>query len=414
MDRRVKPFKVVKNLHDPLLEERVLILAPFGRDAETAVSVLSNEGIHAEACSDFPKLTERLSHGAGVLLLTEEVLSSPDILPFVKVLYHQPPWSDLPIIVLTSGGEVTQATLRNLEIFGPSGNVTLVERPSRIITLISTVRVALRNRRRQYEVRRLIQDLKEVQDQLEQRVIERTKGLSQSNLELRRSNQELETFAYVASHDLQDPLRMIGSYTQLLEIHLSSNSDPEVQEFMPYIQNGVKRMQNLIDDLLAFSRIRSQTVTPVEFQVDEVIETVKSNLRTSIQESGAIVSKDFLPTVRADKSQISQLFQNLINNALKFRRAESPKIHISCVEQDGFWIFSVQDNGIGIDPIYFDKIFTIFQRLHTQTQIPGTGMGLAICKKVVENHSGRIWLHSELGKGSTFNFSIPVMESEMK
>jgi PAS domain S-box-containing protein len=229
--------------------------------------------------------------------------------------------------------------------------------------------------------------------------------------ELARSNTELQQFAYVASHDLQEPLRMIGSYTQLLERRYGDKLDQDAREFMDFIVDGATRMKQLIEDLLAYSRVgtRGKELRPVQTQ--GVLDRALVNLRAAIEQSSAAVTHDRLPEVNADDTQLAQLLQNLIANAIKFgKRDEAPRIHIGVEDAGGEWNFSVADNGIGIEPQYFERIFLVFQRLHTQDEYPGTGIGLAICKKVVERHGGRIWLESALGKGSTFRFTLPKIQ----
>ena len=232
-------------------------------------------------------------------------------------------------------------------------------------------------------------------------------ALKQYSAELARSNADLQQFAYVASHDLQEPLRMVASYTQLLARRYKGKLDADADDFIGYAVDGAHRMKNLINDLLAYSRVGTRGKEFAFTNCEAVLQEVLANLQTAIEESSAAVTYDPLPEVWADASQLVQVFQNLIGNALKFRGRQPPRVHISSESQDGHWRFVVRDNGIGIEPQYLERIFVIFQRLHTHAAYPGAGMGLAIAKKIVERHSGRIWVESKRGEGSTFYFTIP-------
>jgi PAS domain S-box-containing protein len=227
--------------------------------------------------------------------------------------------------------------------------------------------------------------------------------------ELERSNKALAEFAYVASHDLQEPLRMVSSYTQLLAKRYQGKLDQDADEFIAYAVEGATRMQELIHDLLEYSRVDIRQ-TPFEIlAVSSAFLKAMANLQSSIQTSGAVVTSDPLPTVKGDPGQLTQLFQNLIGNAIKFRGTECPRIHVAAGRQGDNWIVSVSDNGLGIEPEYAERIFEVFQRLHVREDYPGTGIGLAICRKVVQRHGGRIWVDSRPGPGSTFTFTLPAI-----
>jgi PAS domain S-box-containing protein len=236
--------------------------------------------------------------------------------------------------------------------------------------------------------------------------------LKKTLADLERSNKELEQFAYVASHDLQEPLRMVSSYTQLLERRYKDKLDADAKEFIAYAVDGATRMQRLIQDLLAYSRVSSKGKPLNPTDCNAVLGQVRINLSVAIEESNARVTHDELPIVMADETQLVQVFQNLIGNAIKFCSEEPPRIHVSAEKNEKEWIFSVRDNGKGIDPQYHERIFVIFQRLQGKGEYPGTGIGLAICKRIIERHGGRIWVESEYGKGSTFYFTIPVRGGE--
>jgi PAS domain S-box-containing protein len=228
---------------------------------------------------------------------------------------------------------------------------------------------------------------------------------------LRRSNEDLERFAYVASHDLKEPLRMVTSFSQMLEQRYKGRLDPDADEFISYIVDGGKKMNALINDLLEFSRITSRGKPFVSTDMNAVLDEVLKSLSIMIQENNATVDVGVLPVVSVDGSQMALVFQNLITNAIKFHDAHTPIVSIDAAREGNEWVFSVRDNGIGIDPEYHEKIFEIFKRLQSKDQYPGTGIGLAICKRVIDRHNGRIWVESEIGQGSTFYFSIPVDQS---
>jgi signal transduction histidine kinase len=243
--------------------------------------------------------------------------------------------------------------------------------------------------------------------------IERTRAeeqLRQTTANLQRSNTDLQQFAYVASHDLTEPLRMVASYLQLLADRYGQKLEPQAKEFIGYAVDGAKRMQALIQDLLAYSRVdlRGRSLQPTD--AEQVFQAAVFNLKVALEESGAAITHEPLPRVLSDSVQLTQVFQNLLGNAIKFRGAEPPRIHVRAEQRDNEWVFSVRDNGIGIDPKDFERLFIIFQRLHTRQEYEGTGMGLAICKKILERHGGRIWVESAPGKGTTFWFTLPVMK----
>jgi PAS domain S-box-containing protein len=226
--------------------------------------------------------------------------------------------------------------------------------------------------------------------------------------DLERSNKELEQFAYIASHDLQEPLRQVRAFVQLLRDRHADKFDGQAEKFFQFVHEGAARMSDLVQGLLAYSRVGAKDAAKQPIPCQKVLDTALANLQAGIAESRATVTHDDLPTVQAEPTQLTQLFQNLIGNAVKFRRdGEAPRIHVGCRRDDGHWLFRVQDNGIGIDPEFHEKVFLIFQRLHGREKYPGTGIGLAICKKIVEQHGGRIWIDSKVGEGSTFCFTLP-------
>ncbi len=304
---------------------------------------------------------------------------------------------------------------------------------STIITLANQTAVAIENARLFWQLEGTLEALSKAHNELERRVQERTADLAKANealkeenlerlraeeaikryaKELERSNKELQQFAYVASHDLQEPLRMVGSFLQLLERRYGPQLDSDAKEFIYYAVDGAIRMQTLINDLLEYSRVGTRGKPFEEINLNEIIAHVKSNLDVAIKENNAVIKVKRLPKIYGDGTQLTQVFQNLIGNAIKFHADKSPEINISSIRKNGDYEILVQDNGIGIDPQYKEKIFLIFQRLHTREEYPGTGIGLAICKRIVERHGGMIWVESQAGEGATFHFSIPAKKRE--
>jgi PAS domain S-box-containing protein len=252
------------------------------------------------------------------------------------------------------------------------------------------------------EIKKAEEQLKSFSNELEIKV----KELDNAIIDLKRSNQELEQFAYVASHDLQEPLRMVSSYTQLLERRYKDLLDQDAKDFIFFAVDGANRMQHLINDLLDYSRVTTRGKPFVKVDLSTVLGHAINNLQKKIQETGALIVNEDLPFVYGDEVQLVRVFQNLLDNAIKFRGTVPPRISISSKTVDDKVQISISDNGIGIDKIYTDRVFTIFQRLHNKIEYPGTGIGLAICKRTIERHGGKIWFESEPGKGTTFIFTL--------
>ena len=226
---------------------------------------------------------------------------------------------------------------------------------------------------------------------------------------LTESNMALEQFAYVASHDLQEPLRTVGAYAQLLARDYKDKLDDAARGFLGLIVNGAQRMSALVENLLTFARVQTEIDRPSSYSLDQDLETALTQLRQLIDETQAVVTHDPLPTMQADQGQMVRLFQNLVGNALKYRKADTPPaIHVSAEQKNSAWVITVQDNGIGFDPKYAKDIFSPFKRLHGQQEYSGTGIGLAICLRIVERHGGHIWADSKPGQGASFHFALPV------
>lgn len=248
-------------------------------------------------------------------------------------------------------------------------------------------------------------------EQLQREIEERRRieeRLEHTIKELEQSNAGLEQFAYTASHDLKEPLRVIEGFLKILERRYRNKLDQEAREFISFALEGAGRMDMLISDLLEYSRVGSQRKPFKPTDTEAVLNRARANLKVAVEESGAVITHTGLPEVMADELQLVQLFQNLLSNAIKFRSREPLRVHVAAEKHEEEWVFSVRDNGIGIPPEQTERIFKIFQRLHSRGEYAGTGIGLAICKRIVENHGGRIWVKSEEGKGATFFFTIPV------
>jgi PAS domain S-box-containing protein len=463
-----------------------------------------------------------IATGAAVAVIAEEALSSESINTLAAGLRGQPPWSDLPIIVLSSTGESSATSDSWLGLLRPLGNVTVIERPVRPATLISVIRSALRSRQRQYDLERVVTELQVAQDRLrtiiesatdyaiinfdlegritywnsgaerllgytEEQILGKpfdcvfsgedrhagvpareieqalqtghgtsegwrirsngsrfwgsgvvsptrdstgtvtgfvkvvrditdqkrsTELLAEQATALQQSNEDLQRFAYTASHDLQEPLRMIGIYSQLLVAKHADRLDQDSQQFAHFISTGVERLRALIRDLLEFSRLTSEEQhlsEPVDCHA--ILGLALQQLQLRISETNAWITFDRLPRVLGHETRLLQVFQNLIGNALKYCET-TPRVHITAQREGNYWRIAIRDNGIGISQEHLDKVFGLFHRLHNQAQYPGTGIGLASCKRIIEQHGGRIGVESVPGQGSTFYFTLPAAHAE--
>ena len=377
--------------------EAVLILAPFGRDASLIRSELESAGFCAEACTSVERLCDLIREGAGAALVADEALPPDAVELLGGQLRNQPAWSSLPLIVMTSGGATTNFSRYRLHLLEPLGSITLLERPLRAETLVSAVRTALRARRHQYQLRGLLTE-----------VAARNLELTHTNQDLSRANRELEEFAYVSSHDLQEPLRMVNIYTELI-LKATDGKEGKLVQYREYVRQGVDRMEALIHDLLIFSRtIQQDEQAPAGLSsLSEALGDAKLALRERIAETHAVIAADMLPPVRAEVAQMSHVFQNLLSNSMKYRHPDRDvAIQISTEERQGFWVVAVRDNGIGFEQEYAQRIFGLFKRLY-KDEYPGTGLGLAICQRIIERLGGRIWAVGRPNEGATFYFSLP-------
>ena len=367
----------------PDVKLRALLVEDNGLDAALVVRALDRDGfdVISEVVQDEAAFTQALRTHSPEIVLADYNLPNWKGMEALKVLHSE--GVDIPMILVS----------------GALGDVTAVE----CIRQGATDYVLKDGLARLPEiVRRALREKNErgLRHQMEE-------DLARKVDELARSNADLEQFAYVASHDLQEPLRMVTAYTQLLAERYRGQLDENADKFIGYASEGAQRMQVLIQDLLAFSRVGRNGVTSGSVDCNAVIAEVLLGLDPAIQESGATVTYGELPAVWADRTQVAQVFQNLIGNAIKFRGKEPPVISTQAEKADQRWLFRVSDNGIGIAAEYAENIFVVFQRLHARSEYPGNGIGLAICKKIVERYGGKIWMESEVGSGSTFKFTLP-------
>ena len=354
---------------------RLLVVEDEPADVELALRALRRAGFEAseDIAQTAEEFTEFLRKNTYDVILADYKLPHWNGMETVEVLRRE--GLDVPVILVSGAlGELTAVEC----IKQGAADYVLKDHLTR---LPEAVRRALRDKQLREENQKAQQDLA-------------------------RSNQDLEQFAYVASHDLQEPLRMVATYTQLLAERYRGQLDDNADKYIHYAVDGALRMQTLVQDLLTFSRVGRQGSDSRNTDCNVVLETALKNLRAAISESGAKILCDGLPVVVADGAQLEQVFQNLIGNAIKFRGSDPPAIRIAANKKDGDWVFSVADNGIGIDPEHAEIVFAIFKRLHTRAEYPGSGIGLAICKKIIERQGGKIWVESRRGQGATFKFTL--------
>ncbi|MCJ7489674.1 MAG: ATP-binding protein [Thermoplasmata archaeon] len=388
------PYKRLENWSD-----REVFTRAVGHDGSFVANVGGRDVLcsysHSVGCLDFT--------GFGWVVIigynNDEVLAPANELSNVVI--------PMTVLLLAIGGGVAYFTLRSVskpiqELIGASRAIAAGDLDGHIDV---TTRDEIGELADTFN--EMVSNLKEYRDDLEGKIKDRTMELAKTNEDLKRSNDELQQFAYVASHDLQEPLRMIASYMELLSRRYVGKLDKDADEFIGFAVDGANRLQRMINDLLVFSRIETKGKPFVRVDCNEILNESIQNLKMAIEDSGAVITSDPLPTTAfGDESQLTMLFQNLLGNAVKFRGEEAPRIHVSAERRTGEWMFTVSDNGIGIAPEYSERIFAVFQRLHAGPKHSGPGIGLAICKKIVERHGGRIWTESEPGKGSRFNFTL--------
>ena len=377
-------------------------------DTPVNVSVLAdhlvNHGFSVMVAQDGEEGIARAQFGQPDLILLDVMMPGMDGFETCRRLKSIHGTKDIPVIFMTALSDIGD------KITGYKvGAVDYVTKPFHTEEVLARISMHL-------TLQAMRRQLVEQNGQLQQEIAVRQKAeavVEQRSQELARSNAELEQMAYVASHDLQEPLRMVTSYLQLLEQRYGGRLDADAHEFIAFAVDGAKRMQALIDDLLTYSRLGTKVKPLQPTDCGAVMETVRRLLRMAIDESGAQLQYAALPMVMGDAAQLTQLFQNLIANAIKFQAGQPPQIAVRAEPEGEFWRFEVQDNGIGIAPEYFDRIFVMFQRLHSRSTYPGTGIGLAICKKIVERHGGRIWVESAPGQGTVFKFTLSKETGEV-
>jgi signal transduction histidine kinase len=356
---------------------RALVVEDEPADAELVLSALRQAGLEAsgDVAQTAEEFTDRVRKNSYDVILADYKLPDWNGMESVEVLRRE--GLDVPVIVVSGSlGELTAVEC----IKQGAADYVLKDHLAHLPE----------------KVRRAMQDKKLREEH------------KQTLAELARSNQDLEQFAYVASHDLQEPLRMVATYTQLLAERYRGQLDADADKYIHYAVDGALRMQALVQDLLTLSRVGREGTDLQSTDCNVVVETAVKNLRSAVDESGAQITHDHLPVIIADGSQLLQVFQNLIANAIKFRGSDPPAIRIRASKKSGEWGFSVADNGIGVAPEYAESIFAIFRRLHTRAEYPGSGIGLSICKKIIERQGGRIWVESHTGQGSTFKFTLPA------
>ena len=369
----------------------ILIVDDMPANLEVVTSHLERQGYCAVVALGGDEGIERAEFVRPDLILLDVMMPGLDGFETCRRLKANPATRDIPVIFMTALAD----TADKLAGFA-AGAVDYVTKPLNGAEVLARIETHL-------ALYALRQQLAAQNTRLQQEIAARE--LTQAALQ--RSNTELEQLAYVASHDMQEPLRMVASYLQLVAQRYQGRLDADADEFIGYAVDGAKRMQALINDLLAYSRLGTKARPFEPSDCNAIVETAIAQLRLAIEDSGARITHDSLPTVMGDATQLLQLFQNLLSNAIKFRRDVPPVVHVDAQPWDAAWRFSVHDNGIGIAAEYFERIFVLFQRLHGRGEYPGTGIGLAICKKVVERHGGSIAVQSQPGEGSTFSFTLP-------
>lgn len=386
-----------------LQQERVLILAPTGRDAPLIASVLGEAGLIGEICHDLPHASALLQQPVGAVIAAEEAFATSSTDDFGAALRSQPPWSDLPVIVLAAARDINQGTLRTLSLLGASGNVTLLERPLRTSTLISAAQAALRARRRQYQVRDLLREVETAQKKLARHAEDLERVVTERTARLRDTIAELEAFSYTISHDLRAPLRAMQSYAQILWEDCGDHVDTLGQEYIKRIKRAGLRLDKMIQDVLDYSRVVRLNVPLEPIQLEKIFHDLIYQYPELQPPKAQIETAGPLLPVLGHEPSLTQCFANLLQNAVKFMPADrQPHIRIYTEPVGEFVRVWVEDNGIGIAPHKRERLFRMFERAHTDANYEGSGIGLAIVRKATERMGGTCGVESQVGKGSRF------------
>jgi signal transduction histidine kinase len=405
---------------------KVYILVPYGHNALFAQQFLARAKIETEICSSIGELSCKLGTGGGAILIAEEALANEDFTLFLEALKNQPPWSDIPIILLTSGGELTRKSMLVTQLLEPSGSMAILERPLRALTLVTSVQMALRARKRQYLVRDLIesnvrllkreqdvrQKLETTQEALRQHAETLEKEVQKRTMKLQESIHELEAFSYSVSHDLRSPLRAMQGYANVLLNDFKETLPEEARDYLERIRNSTLRLDRLVQDVLAYSRVARN---PIEFKPINLEELIQSVLHQypHIRTVAAVEIIPPLSPVRGHEPSLIQCISNILSNAAKFSKPDRPcEIRIHTESETGFVTIWFEDNGIGIDPAHHNRIFEMFGRVHPDQVYEGTGIGLAIVKKAVERMGGKVGVDSRLGEGTRFWIKLPTLEAD--
>jgi signal transduction histidine kinase len=411
-----------ENLSGP--EQRVLIVAPSGNDAANAALVLAEEDIHYSVCGDVVHMCTLAGEGVGALLFTQESLTTAGLNALKLLLQEQPAWSDIPMILLTVGGDATIPGLNSLRSLGYSSTLTVLERPLRVVTLVSSVKAALRSRRRQYEVRDLLKqrdtiagELQErakvleasqlkliaAQEQISRHARELEQTVAERTAKLRETVAQLEAFSYSISHDMRGPLRAMQQYAQILLEDYEAKLDEDAMDYLRRIARGANRLDRLIQDVLTYSRVARNAMPLVPIDLDKLVQDIVQQYPTFQAPNAIIEVEGPLPGVIGNEASLTQCISNLLANAVKFvPSGKKPHVRVYPGEQNGKVSLVVEDNGIGIAPEHQSRIFDIFERINGNSDYEGTGIGLSIVKKTVERMGGEVGVESQLGKGSKF------------